>query len=77
MRCTRKLAIGALGLLLVACGERAAEIQHVVIVSIDTLRADALGSYGNPRETTPRLDAIARQGLRAASCIAPTPACIR
>ena len=44
-----------------------------MIVSIDTLRADALGSYGNPNGATPALDAIARAGVRAADCIAPTP----
>lgn len=64
----------ALGLLIAAaCSRDAPEIRRVVIVSIDTLRADALGSYGNPNDTTPVLDAIARAGVRAADCVAPTP----
>jgi arylsulfatase A-like enzyme/Flp pilus assembly protein TadD len=34
------------------------------LVSIDTLRADHLGSYGYAGAQTPRLDALARSGLR-------------
>src|SRR5262249_31912096 len=30
---------------------------NVVIIDIDTLRADRLSCYGNPRKTSPRLDA--------------------
>jgi len=36
----------------------------VLLVSIDTLRADHLGSHGYGRDTTPNLDALARQGVR-------------
>jgi arylsulfatase A-like enzyme len=37
---------------------------HVVIVVLDTTRADALSSYGNPRPTTPNLDRLAAEGVR-------------
>ena len=37
--------------------------QNILLVSIDTLRADALGSYGG-RAATPNLDRLARAGLR-------------
>ena len=37
--------------------------QNVLLVTIDTLRADALGSYGGPA-ATPNLDRLARQGVR-------------
>jgi len=37
--------------------------RNVLLVTIDTLRADALGSYGG-RATTPNLDALARHGAR-------------
>jgi arylsulfatase A-like enzyme/Flp pilus assembly protein TadD len=37
--------------------------QNVLLVTIDTLRADALGSYGGPA-ATPNLDALARDGVR-------------
>src|SRR5215470_9879042 len=35
---------------------------NVVIVLIDTLRADRLGCYGHTRPTSPRIDALAREG---------------
>jgi arylsulfatase len=37
--------------------------DRIVLVSIDTLRADHLGSYGYPRDTSPFLDELARQGV--------------
>ena len=37
--------------------------QNVLVVTIDTLRADALGSYGG-RAATPNLDRLAADGLR-------------
>jgi arylsulfatase A-like enzyme/tetratricopeptide (TPR) repeat protein len=37
--------------------------QNVLLVTIDTLRADALGCYGGP-VATPNLDRLARQGMR-------------
>jgi choline-sulfatase len=37
--------------------------KGVVVVSIDTLRRDHVGAYGYARPTTPRLDALAREGL--------------
>ena len=42
--------------------ERTAD-QNVLLITIDTLRADALGSYGGPA-ATPNLDRLARTGTR-------------
>ncbi len=36
----------------------------MLLISIDTLRADALGAYGNARARTPWIDRLARQGVR-------------
>ena len=36
----------------------------VLLVTIDTLRADALGAYGNARSETPWIDRLAREGAR-------------
>jgi arylsulfatase A-like enzyme/Flp pilus assembly protein TadD len=36
----------------------------VLLITIDTLRADALGSYGNQRAETPWMDRLAREGVR-------------
>ena len=37
---------------------------NVVLISLDTLRPDRLGCYGGSSEVSPRLDALAAQGLR-------------
>jgi hypothetical protein len=51
----------------------------VLLISLDTLRADRLGCYGYARPTSPLLDAFARDALlfRQATTTAPwtTPAC--
>jgi len=40
----------------------------VVLITIDTLRADHLGFAGYPRDTSPHLDALAREGTAFARC---------
>ena len=45
----------------------------VLLVSIDTLRADALGTYGSARDTTPRLDAWSARATVFESVTAPSP----
>ena len=37
--------------------------KGIVLVSIDTLRRDHVGAYGYSKPTTPRLDALAREGI--------------
>jgi len=44
---------------------------NVVLIVIDTLRADHLSGYGYYRDTTPNLDALSREGVRFDSAIAP------
>lgn len=51
-------------LALFACSPGAPERPHVVLISIDTLRADHVGSYGYERATTPTLDALAAESVR-------------
>ena len=45
----------------------------MVLNTIDTLRADRLGSYGYARAHTPNLDAIASDGVRFATALSPAP----
>jgi len=37
---------------------------NLILISIDTLRADRVGCYGYDRETTPTLDRLAKKGVR-------------
>jgi arylsulfatase A-like enzyme/tetratricopeptide (TPR) repeat protein len=45
----------------------------VLLVTIDTLRADHVGCYGAPRAHTPHLDALAAAGVRFATAVSPAP----
>jgi arylsulfatase A-like enzyme len=47
----------------VAC-QRQTPQPTVVVFSLDTVRQDALGCYGNPFDPTPQIDAVARDGVR-------------
>jgi len=59
--------------LLAACGVHEPQTQNVLLISIDTLRADYLSSYGFPRETTPHIDDLARQGALFRNVQSPVP----
>ncbi len=52
-------------------GERPGELRGAVLIVLDTMRADRLGSYGHSRSTSPHLDALARSGVRFDQVIAP------
>jgi arylsulfatase A-like enzyme len=45
---------------------------NVLLVVIDTLRADHVSSYGYSRSTTPNLDHLAKAGVRFENAIAPS-----
>ena len=46
---------------------------NVVLITLDTTRADALGSYGQPRPITPNLDRIAAEGTQFLQCVSSAP----
>jgi arylsulfatase A-like enzyme len=59
-------ALGLVALAFAACArpsERATARPNLVLVSIDTLRADHLGAYGYGRATSPSIDRLAREGV--------------
>jgi len=70
-----------LGLALLLAGAPARAGTNVVLISLDTTRADALSCYGRlpglaptaPAEATPHLDALAREGLRFERFYATAP----
>lgn len=45
----------------------------VLLITLDTLRADHTSAYGYARPTTPRLEEVARDGVRFAAAYAPMP----
>jgi choline-sulfatase len=51
---------------------RPAGAPNVLLISIDSLRADRLGAWGNPRATSPTLDRLAAEGVRFAEAVSPT-----
>ncbi len=53
----------AVALLAPGCGETVAPRPNVLVYVVDTLRADALGSYGNAEAHTPHFDALASEGV--------------
>lgn len=65
----------ALAALVTACGDRAASTRghNLLLVTIDTLRADHVGAWGCPGAETPNLDRLAREGARFAQAGSPAP----
>ena len=51
----------------------AGEIRNVLLISIDTCRADYLSCYGYELPTTPNIDAMAAEGILFENVIAPIP----
>ena len=45
----------------------------ILLITVDSLRADALGSYGSRRPTSPNLDAFAREAVLISDAIAQAP----
>lgn len=69
------LAVAALAWWLLRTGFKPAVSRgdwNVVLVTIDTLRADHVGAYGN-RAATPALDALAAEGTLFRHCVCQAP----
>ncbi len=47
--------------------------QHLIVVCVDTLRADHVGAWGYGRDTTPTIDALAARGALFADTVATSP----
>jgi arylsulfatase A-like enzyme len=60
---TTAVALVAVLAMLSGCRHTAPSYDNVVLVTIDTLRADHLGLYGYPRPTSPYLDQLGREGV--------------
>lgn len=49
-----------------------ADVPNIVVIVIDTLRADHLSAYGYERDTSPFLDSLAAEGVRFENAISPS-----
>lgn len=69
------LAVPLLACVLGSACQRSSEPPPagVVFVLVDALRADRLGCYGNARNTSPNIDALAKDGTLFRNTIAPAP----
>lgn len=47
--------------------------SNIILITIDTLRADHLGCYGYKGVETPQIDALARLGIRFSEAFTPVP----
>lgn len=74
--------IGLAGLVLIVIGgwlvyehfgQGTGQIRNVLLISIDTCRADHLSCYGYKPETTPNIDAVAAEGVLFENAISPIP----
>jgi arylsulfatase A-like enzyme len=70
-------AVIGLGIMVIACGEGKldsstppGEPMNLLLITLDTLRADRLGCYGYPKATSPVMDALASRSLLFENAIA-------
>ena len=66
------LVAAAAGMVDGCSGPPAEAPPNIIVISIDTLRADRLGSYGFAAETSPTLDRLAGLGVRFENAISPS-----
>jgi hypothetical protein len=57
----------------VAIASGALRGANVLLITIDTLRADHVGAYGSPHGLTPTIDRLAAEGLRFETAYAHVP----
>ena len=81
----RRLLVLMVSLLVGACGGEGAAVvpdggeaeadapYNVVLIVMDTTRADHIGAYGYPVDTTPNVDAVARHGTLYRNAVSTAP----
>lgn len=53
--------------------EQKSRPMNIILISVDTLRADHLGCYGYERDVSPTIDKLAAQGVTFEEAIVPIP----
>lgn len=54
------------------CGQRAVEPPNILLITMDTVRADYIGCYGSPDVKTPTIDKLAYSGVQFMRAVAPS-----
>ena len=72
MRITRLFGILLAACLVTAC-QQIDPPWNLLVITLDTTRADALGCYGHPTARTPNLDRLAQEGVLFEHCFTPVP----
>jgi len=67
------IALGVIALATLNVGTHLVPGPNVVLIVVDTLRADHLGIYGYQRDTSPNLDALARESFLYRNAISTAP----
>lgn len=71
------LCLGLIGMILSGCGgpddSKDHEIKNVLIMLVDTLRADHLGAYGYDRATSPNIDLLAAESVQFERAFSVSP----
>ncbi len=69
----RTLLAAVLAAITLSCSPRTPTGRSVLLVTLDTTRADFLGAYGRPDARTPEFDRLARGGILFADAVADVP----
>lgn len=79
-RCYGKSSLWVIAVLVVLAGVvvwyltvKQPKIKNVILISLDTCRADYLGCYGFEKNTSPNIDALAAEGLVFENAFTPIP----
>src|SRR5258708_20598795 len=70
---SRHLAVPAASAASAAAARTAARRHSLILITLDTTRADHLGAWGWPHAHTPNLDALAARGTRFVRCDTAAP----
>jgi len=65
--------VASIAAVAVILARRASARPNVILISIDTLRADHLGCYGYGKATSPSIDSFSRESVVFNTAIAPAP----
>jgi arylsulfatase A-like enzyme/Flp pilus assembly protein TadD len=65
------LVIGSILLTILTGRHRLVKPKNIVLISIDTLRADHVSCYGYPIKTTPHIDRVAEAGVLFENALSP------